>query len=50
MKMITLSPVPNALDLPMWLTCVLLLVKIEQGASPRLWIWLGSHGRSSADA
>jgi len=31
----------NALDLPMWLLCVLLLVKIEKGASPRLWLWWG---------
>jgi hypothetical protein len=31
----------NALDLPMWLSCVLLLVKIEKGASPKLWIWWG---------
>jgi 4-amino-4-deoxy-L-arabinose transferase-like glycosyltransferase len=31
----------NALDLPMWLLCVLLLVKIEKGASPKLWVWWG---------
>ena len=31
----------NALDLPMWLLCVLLLVKLEKGASPRLWLWWG---------
>jgi hypothetical protein len=31
----------NALDLPMWLLCVLLLVKIEKGASPKLWLWWG---------
>ncbi len=32
----------NALDLPLWLLCVILLVKIEKGASPRLWIWWGA--------
>ena len=31
----------NALDLPLWLICLLLLVKIEKGASPKLWIWWG---------
>jgi hypothetical protein len=31
----------NALDLPMWLLCVLLVVKIEKGASPQLWVWWG---------
>jgi len=31
----------NALDLPMWLLCVLLLVKIEKGPSPQLWLWWG---------
>ena len=31
----------NALDLPLWLLCVLLLAKIEKGASPKLWIWWG---------
>ena len=32
----------NALDLPMWLLCVLLLVKIENGASPKLWVLWGA--------
>ena len=32
----------NALDLPMWLLCVLLLVKLEKGASPKLWVWWGA--------
>ena len=32
----------NALDLPLWLLCVILLVKLEKGASPRLWIWWGA--------
>lgn len=31
----------NALDLPMWLICVLLLTKLENGADPRLWIYWG---------
>ncbi|HMK28924.1 MAG TPA: glycosyltransferase family 39 protein, partial [Terriglobales bacterium] len=31
----------NALDLPLWLLCVLLLVKIEKGASPKLWVCWG---------
>jgi hypothetical protein len=31
----------NALDLPMWLACVLLMVKIEKGASPKLWLAWG---------
>jgi len=35
----------NALDLPMWLLCVLLLVKIEKGASPTLWLWWGVTAR-----
>jgi hypothetical protein len=32
----------NALDLPLWLVCVLLLTKLEKGASPTLWIWWGA--------
>ncbi len=32
----------NALDLPLWLLCVLLLIKIEKGASPKLWICWGA--------
>jgi len=31
----------NALDLPMWLLCVVLLVRIENGESPQLWLWWG---------
>lgn len=32
----------NALDLPMWLVCVLLMVKIAKGASPKLWLAWGA--------
>ncbi|HVZ17723.1 MAG TPA: glycosyltransferase family 39 protein [Terriglobales bacterium] len=32
----------NALDLPLWLVCVLLMVKIEKGASTKLWLAWGA--------